>query len=253
MEYVRLGKTNLLISRTAFGAQSLKDTGSEDNAAALVRQAYNAGINFFDTSRTKPESEKLLGYSLRDIRQNIFLATKTSAQSVHELLSNLDESLTAMQTDTVDLYQFESDTTVPLLGGPDGVYAALVDLKAEGKIKHIGFATQDFDTAKAAVQCGLYETLQFPFSMISPDDTAELVKLCDANDTGFIAMQPLCGGILSNIPLAFGFLHQYENVVPIWGALSSEELEQILYFNDHPPVIDDQFKADVEKIRDFFN
>ena len=109
------------------------------------------------------------------------------------------------------------------------------------------------DAAEKAVRSGLYDTLQFPFSMLSPDATRQLVKLCEENDVGFIAMQPLCGGVVENIPLAFGFLHQYENVVPLWGVQSQEELDQVLYFNEHPPVIDEKFHEDVEKIRMFFN
>jgi len=89
--------------------------------------------------------------------------------------------------------------------------------------------------------------------MISSDDTIELVRLCEEHDVGFIAMQPLCGGVIENIPLAFGFLHQYENVLPIWGVKNQDELNQILYFNEHPPVIDEKFHEDVEKIRMFFN
>ena len=80
-----------------------------------------------------------------------------------------------------------------------------------------------------------------------------LVKLCEEHDVGFIAMQPLCGGVIENIPLAFGYLHQYESVLPIWGIKNQEELNQILYFNEHPPVIDEKFHEDVEKIRMFFN
>ncbi|MBQ3835614.1 MAG: aldo/keto reductase, partial [Treponema sp.] len=64
---------------------------------------------------------------------------------------------------------------------------------------------------------------------------------------------PLYGGLVQNTPLALGYLYQFENVVPLWGVRNLEELEQILYFNDHPPVIDEQFKAEVEKVRDFFN
>ena len=77
--------------------------------------------------------------------------------------------------------------------------------------------------------------------------------MCEEYDVGFLAMQPLCGGVIQNIPLALGFLHQYENVVPLWGVQTQEELEQILYFNDHPPVIDEQFNADIENLRNFFN
>ena len=87
----------------------------------------------------------------------------------------------------------------------------------------------------------------------APLGTAELVKLCEEHDVGFIAMQPLGGGLVDNIPLAFGFLHQYENVTPIWGVKNQDELNQILYFNEHPPVIDEKFHEDVDKIRMFFN
>ena len=82
---------------------------------------------------------------------------------------------------------------------------------------------------------------------------AELVKMCEEHDVGFIAMQPLGGGVLENVPLAYGFLNQYENVVPLWGIKKQEELEQILYFNEHPPVIDEQFNSDADRLKNFFN
>ena len=89
--------------------------------------------------------------------------------------------------------------------------------------------------------------------MISSEKTLALVELCASSDMGFLAMQPLCGGVLRNIPLAFGFLHQYEEVVPLWGVQSAEELEQILYFNERPPIIDEQFRKEIDKERLFFN
>lgn len=253
MEYIRLGKTNLLISRVAFGAMRLTDSVGDDNAAAIVRKAYDAGINFFDTSRKYPESEKLLGDALYDIRKNVFLSTTTSAKNWAELTENLETSLMTLHCDSVDLYQFETEDFVPLKNGSDKIYETLLDLKRQSKIKHIGLVTTNFETAKKAVESDLYETLQFPFSMLSPENVVELVKLCEEHDVGFIAMQPLGGGLLENIPLAFGFLHQYESVIPIWGVQTLEEIEQILYFYEHPPVIDEKFKQDVEKIRNFFN
>ena len=170
-----------------------------------------------------------------------------------ELLRDLDESLDALHCDAIDLYQYETENFVPTADGKDGIYQTLLTMKASGKIKHIGAVTEDFDTASEIIRTELYETIQFPFSMISPIDTSSLVGLCAERDMGFIAMQPLCGGVLSNIPLAFGFLHQYENVFPLWGAETLEELSQILYFNDRPPVIDEAFQRDVEKLRTFFN
>ncbi len=242
-----------MISRVAMGAMSLSKIGDEEKAAELVRNAYNQGINFFDTSRNTPDCEKLLGDALGDIRSSVMIATKTSAQSEAEVLSDFESSLNTMHTDSIDLYQYESDSFIPMENGKDGIYSAFKTLKSNGKIKSFGLATQELDIAEKAISSGLYDTIQFPFSMISSDETRQLVALCKENDIGFIAMQPLCGGLLTSIPLAYGFLHEYENVIPLWGVQSQEELEQILYFNEHPPVIDEKFNADVEKIRSFFS
>lgn len=252
MEYIRLGKTNLLVSRVAFGAMRLKEGGT-DETALVVRKAYDAGVNFFDTSRKKEGSEKLLGDALFDIRKNVFLSTTTSALSPSDIRDELEQSLLTLHTDFLDLYQFETEHFVPVPGYKDKVYETLVELKEEGKIRHIGICTQDYDTAVKAVESGLFETLQFPFSVLSPLEYADLVKKCEESDMGFIAMQPLGGGLLANIPIAFGFLNQYENVIPLWGATNDDELSQILYFNEHPPVIDEQFKNDVDNLRNFFN
>lgn len=253
MEYVRLGKSNLMISRVAMGAMSISKTESEEKAFSLIREAYNRGINFFDTSRTCHDSERILGDAIGDIRNSVMIATKTRATSSNEVLVDCETSLNVMHTDVIDLYQYETDSFLPQKNGPDGIYNAFVLLKSSGKIKSIGIATQNLDTAKSAIVCGLYDTVQFPFSMLSSDETISLVKLCAQNDVGFIAMQPLCGGVVDNIPLAFGFLHQFENVIPLWGVQNLQELEQVLYFNEHPPVIDEKFTQDVEKIRMFFN
>lgn len=253
MDYVRLGKSNLMVSRVAMGAMSLEKVGSDEEVTNLIREAYNSGINFFDTSRKSESSEILLGDSIGDIRKDVVIATKSSAESVAELYNDVETSLNVMHTDYIDLFQYESNNFVPEDNGKDGIFKALKNLKDSGKIKSFGFATQDLELAEKAVKSGLFDTLQFPFSMISAEKTIELVELCNSTDTGFIAMQPLCGGVLQNIPLAFGFLHQFEDVIPLWGVESQEELDQILYFNERPPIIDEKFNEEVEKIRMFFN
>ena len=232
---------------------NLESAGTNEDAALIVRKAYDSGINFFDTSRKTPESEKLLGDALYDIRQNVFLSTTTAAKTVSEIKNDLEASLMTLHCDTVDLYQLETEVFLPVPGGADKIYDTLIEFKKQKKIKNVGILTTNLETAKKAVLSDLYDTLQFPFSMISSEETIDLVKLCEEHDVGFIAMQPLCGGLVENIPLAFGFLHQYENVIPIWGVETQEEMSQILYFNEHPPVIDEKFHEDVERIRMFFN
>lgn len=260
MEYIALGKTNLLVSRTAFGAMSLdcKEIESfgekaEETVAAMVRQAYDGGINFFDVSRSKPVCEKRLGAALHGIRQNVLLATKTAAQTASELRNDIQESLGALNTDIIDLYQFDNLSIVPEKDGPDGLYNEMLRLRDKGSVRNIGYSTESYELVNQAIESGLYDVVQFPFNMLTDKKCHELVELCEKTETGCLASQPLCGGLVSNIPLAYGFFTQFENVVPLWGVHTQEELHQILYFTDHPPKIDEQFKSEVEEERDRFS
>ncbi len=253
MEYVALGRSNLLVSRIAFGAYGLQDVSSNEYASTLVQQAYTGGINFFDTTHYKSLSEKRLGYAIQGIREHILLSTRTAADTPKVIQYELDESLTSLNCDYIDLFQIENLSFVPKENGSDGIYKTLSIAKDSGKIRHIGFCTDSLQLATEAVESGLYETIQFPFNMLVSEETCELVKLCEQADVGFLAMQPLCGGIISDIPLAYGFFQQFENVVPLWGVQTEEELQQILYFQAHPPILDEKFKEDEEKIRLFFS
>jgi len=248
VEYIILGNTDLLISRTAFGAQSLEKL-EKDDALSLVKLAYDEGINFFDTSHLAPKSEALLGEALRGFRDSVILATKTELCPPQELLNNLEESLVTLQTDHIDLYQLEDPSFIPLQGAPDGIYDTLKNLQDSGKIRAIGIASSDMDIARKTLDSKLYNCIQFPFNMLSDPKVESLYQDCFYQGMGFIAMQPLNGGIVSNIPLAFGYLNQFEHVIPLWGARSNEELKQILYFSEHPPIIDEKFHKDVESLR----
>ena len=173
MEYVRLGKTDILVSRIAFGAMRLSNALGQDNAASIVRKAYDSGINFFDTTSKIPESEKLLGDALYDIRRNVFLSTTTAALTAKEIKDNIEESLMSLHCDTVDLYQFETEKFLPIPGGADKIYDTLCELKRNSKINHIGIVTTNTQTAKKAIQSGLFETLQFPFNPVSSIKNAQ--------------------------------------------------------------------------------
>ncbi|MBQ0163338.1 MAG: aldo/keto reductase [Treponema sp.] len=251
MDFIGLGKSNLLVSRVGFGAQSLNEIDTEENAAILIHKAYDAGINFFDISHSEVESEKRLGACLSGIRQNVILATKSDATTKKELLQELDESLFALQTDYIDLFQYDftNDTSLSF----DELKSAFLLLKERGKIRHFGFSTQSTEIAEALLNKNFFECAQLPFNLLTDEQTLAIIERCKNEDVGFIAMQPLYGGLIRDIPLAEGFLHQHETAVPLWGVRSLEELTQILYFNEHPPVIDDKFEEEIKKVRLFFS
>lgn len=256
MDYVTLGKSNLLVSRTAFGAMALKELSSQEETTALVKQAYDDGVNFFDTSKSTPESEKRLGEAINSlgIRENVIIATKTSAHSAEEIAEDLDESLRNLNVDYIDLYQLEKISMLPSADGEDGVVEKLQNLKNAGVIRHFGVTTESVEVALQMMTSEVqWETIQFPFNMLCPEEIEKLTKEFADCDIGFIAMRPLCGGLVSNIPLALGYLRQFENVVPVWGVRNQEELQQILYFNQNPPIIDEKFIEEVQHQKAFFN
>lgn len=255
MDYIALGKSNLLVSRTAFGAMGLGDIEDHEAAIRMVRNAYEQGINFFDTSCESPESERRLGEALEGLnRKDVFIATKTAAHSAQELVENLGMSLSNLKTDYIDLYQIEKFSLSQDEEAKNELIEKLLNLRESGTIKHIGFVTDTLEIARAAVEgSGPWETIQFPFNMACDNDIVEFTRQCAGSDIGFIAMRPLFSGILTNIPLALGYLKQFENVVPLWGVTNEEELQQILYFTQNPPRIDEQFLAEVENVRSFFN
>lgn len=254
MDYIALGKSNLLVSRTAFGAQGIGEIDDAETAYQMIRMAYEDGVNFFDTSTKAPESERRLGKALADVRENVFIATKSSARNGGELAIDIDVSLRNLGTGYIDLYQLENPEALPKINDGTGLVEKLVDLKSAGVIRHFGIVTEDLDVAERVLYSdGGWETIQFPFNMLCSETIENLTRCFYEKDIGFIARQPLCGGVLTNLPLALGYFLPFENVVPLWGARNPDELRQILYFTKNPPRLDEQFYEEADKIRQFFN
>ena len=98
MHTIRLGKTNLTVSKNGFGALPIQRI-SKDEAVRLLRMAYDGGINYFDTARFYTDSEEKIGLALSDVRENIIISTKTMRTDVEGFWRELDESLAMLKTD----------------------------------------------------------------------------------------------------------------------------------------------------------
>ena len=248
MDRVTLGKTGITVCRNGFGALPIQRIGKED-AAYLVRKAYENGVNFFDTARVYTDSEEKLGYATSSFRNKIYIATKTAAKNGEDLKKDLETSLSLLKTDYIDIYQFHNPPFCPKPGDGTGLYEAMLEAKKEGKIRHIGITNHRLGVAKEAIESGLYETLQFPFSYISGEKEMELLAMCRERDMGFIAMKGLAGGLLNNSRVCYAFMSQFDNVLPIWGVQRERELDEWLSYNDNPPVMDEEVKSIIEKDR----
>ena len=249
MKKIRLGKTELMVTKTSMGCLPVQRCDLEEGTK-LLRAAYEAGINFFDTANAYTDSEKKLGLALHDVRENVIIATKSMARTKDEILAHIENSLKMLQTDYIDLFQFHLVPEVPDPNDPNGHYAGALEAKKRGWIRHIGVTTHRVNVAEEAIASGLFETLQFPFSYISADRDLALAAKCREADMGFIAMKGLAGGLLTNARACHAFMKQHENVVPIWGIQRMEELDQWLAADREDPDLDDELAAVIRADRE---
>jgi predicted aldo/keto reductase-like oxidoreductase len=248
MDTVTLGSTGITANKNGFGALPIQRINIAE-ASALLKKAFDNGINFFDTARFYTDSEEKIGYALGGVRDKIFLASKTMAPNGEKFKEELETSLSLLKTDYLDVYQFHNPKFCPKPGDGTGLYEAMTEAKEKGMVRHIGISNHRLAVAKEAVESGLYETLQFPFSYLATKEEEELVNLCAEKNVGFIAMKALSGGLIKNSAAAYAFLVQYKHVLPIWGVQKEEELDEFISYIKAPPVLDEHLNAVIEKDR----
>lgn len=249
MKKTGLGRTGLNVSRVSFGCIPIQRI-SDSEAVSLLRQAYDGGVNFFDTARGYTDSEHKVGLAFSGMRENVIIATKTMAKSEKEFWGDLSASLKNLKTDYIDIYQLHNPSFLPVPGGEDGLYDAISEAGAKGTVHHIGITSHSKDIAEKAVMSGLYETVQYPFSCLASEDEEKIVKLCEERDVGFIAMKAMAGGLIRNVKAAYSYIASFPNAVPIWGIEKEGELEEILSLEADAPPLDAGMLAQIKKERE---
>lgn len=249
MNLVTLGTTGITVNKNGFGALPIQRI-SKDEASILLIKAYQSGITFFDTARFYTDSEEKIGYALSDLRDKIYIASKTMTTKVEEFWEQLHTSLTHLKTDYIDIYQFHNPNFCPKSGDGTGLYEAMLEAKDKGLIRHIGITNHRLAIAVEAAESGLYETIQFPFSYLATNGEIELVKLCQERGIGFIAMKALSGGLITNSAAAYAYLGQFDNVLPIWGVQKEKELDEFISYIEQPPMLNEELSAIIERDRE---
>ncbi len=250
MDKVILGKTGIEVNKNGFGALPIQRISKKD-AVYLLQKAFYNGINYFDTARAYSDSEEKMGAAFEYTRDRIIISTKTMAQTAEGFWKDLEESLKKLKTDYIDIYQFHNPAFCPKPGDESGLYDAALKAKKQGKIRHIGITNHRISVAQEAIDSGLYETLQFPFSYLAADADLEIVENCKKAGMGFIAMKGLSGGLIHNSACAYAYMAQpqFSHVAPIWGVQRESELDEFLSYQVCPPGLDERLMKEIEADR----
>lgn len=248
MQTVTLGKTGLTVSKNGFGALPIQRI-TKAEAVYLLQKAFYHGVNYFDTARMYTDSEEKMGAAFEHTREKIIISTKTGARNAEDFWKDLETSLTKLKTDYIDIYQFHNPPFCPKPGDESGLYDAILKAKEQGKVRHIGITNHRLSVAKEAITSGLYETMQFPFCYLATEADMEIVSLCKEETMGFIAMKALSGGLITDSALAYAYLAQFDHVAPIWGVQRESELDEFLSYQENPPVLTEEMKAQIERDR----
>ncbi|MEX3939196.1 aldo/keto reductase [Paraburkholderia sp. BR10937] len=222
MDYVRFGSTGLQVSRLCLGCMTygVAERGThpwtlgEDASRPLIRQALDAGINFFDTANTYSDgtSEEIVGRALRDFvkRDDIVLATKVynrmrpgpngQGLSRKAILTEIDHSLKRLGTDYVDLYQIHRwDYNTPI----EETLEALHDVVKAGKARYIGASSMHaWQFSKALYTSRLngwteFISMQDHVNLLYREEEREMLPLCTDQGIAVMPWSPLARGRLT--------------------------------------------------------
>jgi aryl-alcohol dehydrogenase-like predicted oxidoreductase len=223
MKYNRLGNTGLFVSELTLGAMTFGGEGmwtaigglEQEAATDLVKTAFDAGVNFFDTANVYSNgiSEQMTGQAFRDLglkRSEYIIATKAlgpmgegindRGASRYHLMHQIDESLDRLGLDHVDLYQIHGwDPATPL----EETLRTLDEIVSSGRARYVGvsnWAAWQVMKALGIADARGYEkpaSLQAYYSLAGRDLERDIVPMLESEGVGLMCWSPLAGGFLS--------------------------------------------------------
>lgn len=250
MQYVTLGKTGLKVSRIGFGGIPIQRIEKED-APALIDALVENGINYIDTARGYTVSEEWIGAAIETRRDKFILATKSMARDKAGMAKDIETSLHNLRTDHIDLYQVHNPSMDQLdaVLAPGGALEALMEAKAEGKIRHIGITAHAIAVFERALELDWVETIMFPYNIVE-SQCEQLLPLCREKNIGFIAMKPLAGGAIEEGEAAMRYIAANELVtIAIPGMYCAEEVEKNASAGTNTKPLNEDEQARVAKIK----
>ena len=200
MQEKTLGRTNLKIRQLGFGGIPIQRV-TEKEAVKVVQRCHELGVNYYDTARGYTVSEERMGKALVGIRDEVYIATKSSRRDAEGLLRELEISLRNLQTEYIDVFQLHNvsspEAWIQIKSAGGALEAARQALKDE-RIRHLGITSHSPVLLTEIVKEDIFETIMIPYNYLALEPEEELLPLCKEMDVGTVIMKPFGGGAFSN-------------------------------------------------------
>lgn len=215
MNFRRLGRTGLQVSAIGLGTVELgMEYGiadgrplrapSREEAARVLNQALDSGINYIDTARAYRASEDVIGWALKSRRSEYVLASKVTIQGGpkgrgalrEQMTASLEQSLRALQTSVIDVMQLHSVSAEHLRRGEGA--DVLQDFKKAGCIRFLGVTTYGEEAALAALEDGRFDCIQIAYNVLDREPENQVLPLAKAKDVGVVIRSVLLKGALTH-------------------------------------------------------
>jgi predicted aldo/keto reductase-like oxidoreductase len=203
-----LGKTGFAATIMGLGGEGvLRTFGYEQKAYQLINRAIDLGINYFESARAYSGSESYYGLALRERRKDLFLTSKSHARDKQGALAHLQETLTNMKTDHLDLWQVHdvrTDEEVKEIFGPRGALEAFREARDKGLVRFIGVTGhQDPLVTKRCIEMFDFDTVLIPVNPAEPFYKSYIdtvIPVASSKGMGIIAMKIYFRGFATRIP-----------------------------------------------------
>jgi len=244
LEYRKLGKTGLKVSKLGFGGIPIRDV-SDEQALAVVNRALDLGVNLIHTSVTYGDSTQKICKVLQERRDECILAVKVGGgRSKRHAEERFRESFEALKVDHIELAELPinvGDWEEAM--GPGGAYEAFLEAKEEGVIDFIGITGHDIDFLNDAIKTEAFSNIIAPYNYVSNRAEVELFSTARELDMGIIGMKAVGVGGIPEVQRALRYVWNGDVDTAIVGMSKLEEVEMnVEVANNCEPLTEDELQ-----------
>jgi predicted aldo/keto reductase-like oxidoreductase len=227
MEKVRLGRTNLFVTKLGWGGIPVQRV-SEEEAVSAIRAVVDMGVELLDTARGYTNSEHRIGLALQKVDKPVILSSKSPVRT-EKICDEVRLSLKQMNVKKIHLYHLHGVSNFKdyeKVIGAGGAYEGLKRMRDEGLIDYIGITSHNLSVLERALEEGYFDVIMACYSFLEPDAAQKVFPLAKAKDVGVITMKPFSGGVIEKAGPALRFVLSTPDIVPIPGSESIEKAKE---------------------------